>query len=148
MYVDESQVREQEGGPLAPQMNPDWMFASHQNLQPFPEDWISQGRFLSTWDQNVVPQGSAQPQAPPTGLKDDDRAGSVHIRGRGTVMTFMFQVSPGFLPVALPASSPSPLASRSGWTPAGSGTRARAPGCCCRCAGRRRWTSSELESSG
>lgn len=67
---------------------------------------MSQGRFLTPWDQNVVPQ-SPQLQAPPTrppAVPGDDRSGSVHIGGRGTLMTYMFEVSLNlliFAPAAL-----------------------------------------------
>lgn len=42
-----------------------------------------------------VPQGGGQQQAPATGqplASEDDRYGSVYIQGRGTVVTYMFQV--------------------------------------------------------
>lgn len=42
-----------------------------------------------------VPQAGSQQQATATGqslVSEDDRYGSVYIQGRGTVVTYMFQV--------------------------------------------------------
>ncbi|XP_054476497.1 kinesin-like protein KIFC3 [Anoplopoma fimbria] len=61
-----------------------------QNLQPFPEDWFSQGRFITANNQ-----GSGQLQTPSSSqpeVAEDDRTGSIYIQGKGTVMTYMFEV--------------------------------------------------------
>lgn len=62
---------------------------------------------ISNWDQNSVPQGSGQTHPPPTvqsAVRDDDRAGDVYIQGRGTVMTYIFEVSLCRHLLGLPAS--------------------------------------------
>lgn len=59
------------------------------------------------WDQNFVPQGSGQTQTPLTvqsAVRDDDRTGNVYIQGRGTVMTYIFEVILSRLLLSLPIS--------------------------------------------
>ncbi len=43
----------------------------------------------------LVPQGSGQLQTPASSqpaVREDDRTGSIYVQGRGTVMTYMFEV--------------------------------------------------------
>ncbi|KAG7235908.1 hypothetical protein INR49_001888, partial [Caranx melampygus] len=58
-----------------------------QKLQPFPQEWYNQGRFISAGTEG-------QPQTPASSqsaVGEDDRTASVYIQGRGTVMTYMFE---------------------------------------------------------
>ncbi|CAN9498818.1 unnamed protein product [Ophioblennius macclurei] len=60
-----------------------------QNLQPFPNEWYSQGRFLATNNQaSDQLQTAASSQA---AVREDDRTGSIYVQGKGTVMTYMFE---------------------------------------------------------
>lgn len=62
---------------------------------------------IPKWDHNFVPQGSGQTQTPPTvqsAVRDDDRTGNVYIQGRGTVITYIFEVSLSLLLLDLPTS--------------------------------------------
>lgn len=92
-------------------------------------------------------------QTPASGqpaVREDDRTGSIYIHGKGTVMTYMFEVRPGTASCRLPPVLrfiAVLVSSRSGRTPAGSGTLSRASGCCCRCSGRSTWTSSRPGSN-
>ncbi|XP_029378202.1 kinesin-like protein KIN-14E [Echeneis naucrates] len=61
-----------------------------QNLQPFPKEWFNQGRFVST---NAEASGQLQtPASIQPAVREDDRTGSIYIQGKGTVMTYMFEV--------------------------------------------------------
>ncbi|XP_068580192.1 uncharacterized protein [Cebidichthys violaceus] len=59
-----------------------------QNLQPFPKEWYSQGRFITANEGfgQLQTSSSNQPE-----VREDDRTGSIYIQGKGTVMTYMFE---------------------------------------------------------
>ncbi|XP_059190800.1 uncharacterized protein LOC131972984 [Centropristis striata] len=60
-----------------------------QNLQPFPKEWYSQGRFITPNTES-----SSQLQTPASSqpaVREDDRTGTIYIQGKGTVMTYMFE---------------------------------------------------------
>ncbi|XP_058501500.1 uncharacterized protein LOC131470028, partial [Solea solea] len=61
-----------------------------QKLQPFPQEWYNQGRFVAA---NNEVSGHLQTQASSSepAVREDDRTGSIYIQGKGTVMTYMFE---------------------------------------------------------
>ncbi|XP_061669511.1 uncharacterized protein LOC133497545 [Syngnathoides biaculeatus] len=62
-----------------------------QKLQPFPEEWLHLGRFLSP-NQEVSARPAAVASVPAVAAAaEDDRTGSVFIPGKGNVMTYMFE---------------------------------------------------------
>lgn len=66
------------------------MLCLHQKLQPFPQDWFSQGHFIAA--PHEVRSSLQTPASSQPAVEEDDRTGSVYIHGRGTVMTYMFEV--------------------------------------------------------
>ncbi|CAL1594262.1 unnamed protein product [Knipowitschia caucasica] len=56
-----------------------------QKLQSFPQEWHSQGHFISPGSEGFLQQRSS------SDLRDDDRSSSTHLQGRGTVTTYWFE---------------------------------------------------------
>ncbi|CAL8260155.1 unnamed protein product [Merluccius merluccius] len=65
-----------------------------QTLQRFPQAWYSQGHFISSTPKAAGPtegSGGGVPVPSDPARPPDDRTGTVHIQGRGTVATYMFE---------------------------------------------------------
>ncbi|XP_056138323.1 kinesin-like protein KIFC3 [Lampris incognitus] len=66
-----------------------------QDLQTFPNDWYSQGRFITNTNEASSTQlqvsASSQQVVNQPAVRDDDRVSSIYIQGRGTFMTYMFE---------------------------------------------------------
>ncbi|KAJ0029021.1 hypothetical protein NQD34_004018 [Periophthalmus magnuspinnatus] len=56
-----------------------------QKLQPFPQEWHSQGHFISP---NSEGSGQQQTSSGPSAFREDDRTSSTYIQGKGTLMTY------------------------------------------------------------
>ncbi|KAK7891253.1 hypothetical protein WMY93_023216 [Mugilogobius chulae] len=59
-----------------------------QKLQPFPQEWYSQGHFISPNSEGF---GQQQNSSGPSAFREDDRTSSTYIQGKGTVMTYWFE---------------------------------------------------------
>ncbi|XP_055078518.1 kinesin-like protein KIFC3 [Periophthalmus magnuspinnatus] len=59
-----------------------------QKLQPFPQEWHSQGHFISP---NSEGSGQQQTSSGPSAFREDDRTSSTYIQGKGTLMTYWFE---------------------------------------------------------